>query len=396
VLAKRTDHSLLWKRDQVPRHQGIAREIAPSTKARVSNARAPAGVEGSESHAMNSTPHSEQCAFLDCPSHRSGRIACVVRHSRLHTKRGIRQRRLCKTCGRTFLATTGTIYHRLRHKQETLDRAVAMSAQGVSKTATARSLSVSWSTVDRWLDRAATHMRRFSHEHVAAADPVELQIDEVRASRTNDYKSTWIYSGIEVWSRLWTNFFVGRRTKRSTLLFVRGLRDACCGITAPTLVTSDGFKYYAAAMRKTMSPTCAYVQIDNRYARDRIVRTESRLVLGGLELLEQPRARSEDSKKPNTSYVERLNLFVRRGCCYLHRRTTSTMRSTNKLESMLWILYGYYNFIRPHSSLRFGKVCRTPAMQAGILDRALSFREIFKWRPPPETARSMSVSLEIR
>ena len=345
---------------------------------------------------MKPTPLRELCAFPDCPSHRSGRRARIARHSLLRTKLGVRQRRRCKSCGRTFLATTGTIYHRLRHKQETLDRVVSMAAEGVSKTSTSRALGVSWSTADRWIDRAAAHMQRFSQAHARVPDPVELQVDEIRASRTNDHKSTWIYSGIEVWSRFWTNFFVGRRTKRSTLLFVRGVRDACDAITAPTLVTSDSFKYYTAAMRKTMSPQCAYVQIDNHYARDRILRTESRLVMGSIALLEQARARSEDSKKPNTSYAERLNLFMRRGCAYLHRRTTSTVRATKKLESMLWILHAHYNFVRPHSSLRFGKVCRTPAMQAGIFDRHLTIREILKWRPPPGGTRSNTVSLEIR
>ena len=82
---------------------------------------------------------------------------------------------------------------------------------------------------------------------------------------------------------------------------------------------------YAPAMRKTLSPLCAYVQIDNDYARDRISRTESRLVMGSRDLLERAKARSEDSKKPNTSYAERLNLFMRRACCYLQRRTTSTV-----------------------------------------------------------------------
>jgi len=37
----------------------------------------------------------------------------------------------------------------------------------------------------------------------------------------------------------------------------------------------------------------------------------------------------------------------------------------------------YYNFIRPHSALKFGDETRTPAMQAGLVKNPLSFREIF-------------------
>ena len=37
----------------------------------------------------------------------------------------------------------------------------------------------------------------------------------------------------------------------------------------------------------------------------------------------------------------------------------------------------YYNFIRPHGGLKFGRDTRTPAMQAGPLGRKLTFRDVF-------------------
>ncbi len=37
----------------------------------------------------------------------------------------------------------------------------------------------------------------------------------------------------------------------------------------------------------------------------------------------------------------------------------------------------YYNFVRPHSVLKFGEEIRTPAMQSGLVKKQLSFREIF-------------------
>jgi hypothetical protein len=36
----------------------------------------------------------------------------------------------------------------------------------------------------------------------------------------------------------------------------------------------------------------------------------------------------------------------------------------------------YYNFVRPHKALKFEKIVRTPAMQAGLATKRLSFREI--------------------
>jgi hypothetical protein len=40
----------------------------------------------------------------------------------------------------------------------------------------------------------------------------------------------------------------------------------------------------------------------------------------------------------------------------------------------------YYNFVRPHRALRFGREVRTPAVQAGLTKRRLTFRQIFSSR----------------
>ncbi len=43
----------------------------------------------------------------------------------------------------------------------------------------------------------------------------------------------------------------------------------------------------------------------------------------------------------------------------------------------LELLRCYYNFVRPHRALKFGPEIRTPAMQAGLLSKRLSLREVF-------------------
>jgi len=87
--------------------------------------------------------------------------------------------------------------------------------------------------------------------------------------------------------------------------------------------------------------------------------------------------RSEDSDKLNTAFVERHNLTIRRDCAYLHRRTTAHARCADRLREQLELLRCYYNFIRPHMALKFGRLTKTPAMQAGLVDRRLTFRQVF-------------------
>ncbi len=61
------------------------------------------------------------------------------------------------------------------------------------------------------------------------------------------------------------------------------------------------------------------------------------------------------------------------------------MRRT--LVDQLELFRCYYNFIRTHSSLRFGREVRTPAMQAGLAPRRYTFRDVFG-RSMPGARRS--------
>jgi hypothetical protein len=97
----------------------------------------------------------------------------------------------------------------------------------------------------------------------------------------------------------------------------------------------------------------------------------------GAGRLEQALRNSEDSAKLNTSFVERLNLTIRQGSAYLGRRTICQARWKQCLEDHIELFRCYYNFIRPHRALKFGRELRTPAMQAGLTNRVLRLREVF-------------------
>ena len=84
-----------------------------------------------------------------------------------------------------------------------------------------------------------------------------------------------------------------------------------------------------------------------------------------------------DSTKLNTEFIKRHNLTVRQGSAYLNRRSPCHARKRRCLEDRLELLSCYYNLCRRHSALRFGGKVRTPAMQAGLMARKLSRRDIF-------------------
>jgi hypothetical protein len=58
---------------------------------------------------------------------------------------------------------------------------------------------------------------------------------------------------------------------------------------------------------------------------------------------------------------------------FLSATTASHARDKGHLDGSMALQMCHYNFIRPHMALKFGKVTRTPAMQAGIVSKKLSF-----------------------
>jgi hypothetical protein len=193
----------------------------------------------------------------------------------------------------------------------------------------------------------------------------------------------WIFNGIEVSSRYWVAAQVGRRSRGSTRAFVLQARKACASLSQGILIASDPFPYYERELKRAFGPTCVYVQVQNNYRQDWIVRSEETLVLGTAARAVELSERTEDSKRVTTAFVERLNLFLRRSCSYLPRRTSGRIRNPARLARAVEVIRCGYNYIRPHQSLRFGDVTRTPAMQAGTFSRPLSWREVFAWPVRP-------------
>ena len=255
------------------------------------------------------------------------------------------------------------------------DRVAYLSVEGLNKSAIARVKRIGWNTVHRWVERAAACCRRFNNRKIKSLSISELQADEIRTIVGSKDQPTWVFVMVDVWSRLWPSTIVGKRSYQNTLVLFRDVSGRMNLEIAP-LVTTDGFKFYERVIGRVFGPACVYGQVIKTRRNDRVVKVERRAVIGegGLK---QALLKSEDSVKLNTSFVERLNLTIRQGSAYLGRRTIYQARWKERLEDHIELFRCYYNFIRPHRALKFGRAVRTPAWQAGLTNRALALREIF-------------------
>jgi IS1 family transposase len=258
-----------------------------------------------------------------------------------------------------------TPYYRIQHRRATFDEAAALSIEGLNKSAIARVKQIGWNTVDGWLQRAADSCRRFNDQKTDGIVISELQADEIHTIVQSKEKSIWIFAAIEVWSRLWPSTVVGRRSYRSTVTLFRDISSRST-LERFSLITTDGFAFYAKVIRRIFGPACLYGQVIKTRRNDRIIKVERRELVGAAWRFEQALRVSEDSSKLNTSFIERLNLTIRQGFAYLCRRTICHARWKERLEDHLELFRCYYNFIRPHRALKFGSEVRTPTMQAGL------------------------------
>jgi len=135
------------------------------------------------------------------------------------------------------------------------------------------------------------------------------------------------------------------------------------------LITTDGFKFYERVIGRVFGPACVYGQVIKTRRSDRVVKVERRTVIGAGRLKQALRS-SENSERLNTSFVERMSLTIRQGSAYLGRPTICQARWKERLEDHIELFRCYYNFIRPHGALTFGREIRTPAMQAGLTETA--------------------------
>ncbi len=331
------------------------------------------------------------CPNVECDLTGERNAGNIVRHSFYPRRDGRRRRYRCKACGKTFSANTDTIYQGLHCSRDEFDRVAQLSVEGVNKSAISRVSGRAWSTVARWLALASEAARQINDRMIQGFELKELQADELRTFCGSKKNVTWVFTSLEVWSRLWVATVIGRRSYANTykLLSETARRGR---IVTLVLITTDGFKYYAIVIRRVFGHACVHAQVVKTWCKNRVHTVKLKIVIGSRGQLDRALAESEDSIKLNTAFVERSNLTTRTACAYLARKTSAHARDPECLEDNLELVRCHYNFVRRHRGLRFGSELRTPAMQAGLTTRPLTLREIFL-SATRTSRRSISVTI---
>ena len=182
------------------------------------------------------------CPNTGCPA--SGH--CGKGNIRIHSRTD--KRYLCTPCHKTFSATTGTPFYRLRQERDLFVMVVTLLGYGCPVQAIVAACHLHERAVAAWQTRAAAQAKQV-HEHLVEhpKDLGEAQADELRVKLQGP--SVWVATAIWTSARLFLGGEVSLRRDRwlITRLIKRVRRSA---LEKPLLLVTDGLSTYKRAISR--------------------------------------------------------------------------------------------------------------------------------------------------
>jgi transposase-like protein len=345
-------------------------------------------------------PHTQFCPNLDCSARGQVGQGNICVHSR--TERRYR----CRTCGRTFAATTGTPFFRLKHPTDLVTLVLTLLCHGCPLQAIVAAFGVDERTVAAWQVRAGDHCQRV-HEHLVEQGQVDLghvQADELWVKVVG--RKVWLAMALAVPSRLWLGGVISPH-RDGPLIRRLVERVRACARRLDILVCVDGLSSYVTAFRRAfrlpvrtgrpgrprlvLPDGFLLGQVVKRYTQRCVSAVEQRVVCGTAAAISTVLAATKSGTTINTAYIERLNATFRSCLAPLVRRSRTIARTEGWLTAGMWLVGCAYNFCWCHASLRLAAPAgserrwqeRTPAMAAGLADRPWTMGELLSYQVPP-------------
>jgi transposase-like protein len=314
---------------------------------------------------------------------------------------------ICHECHKTFSATTGTVFYRLRPAAETVRLVVTLLAHGCPVPAMVAALGFDERPSAAWWPRAG---RQGHAVHASLGEPPrdlgQGQADELRVQQQGGM--VWMALAMLVPTRLWLG---GEGSAPRARPRIRRLSERVrrCAAPRPLLCWTAGGRPDLRALRATLRDPGRpgtggrprrrpgrHVRIapgGQRSARRRVVDTERRSVEGTPARVETLQRRSPGAGVSNTADIARLHATFRERVAPLARRGRALARETLTRHEGMCVVGTVDNFCMPHESL--GRAPQTtPALAAGLTDHGWTMQERLsfhvprpRWVPPKQRGR---------
>jgi len=342
------------------------------------------------------------CPNIECPAR--GQVG--KSNIGIHDQK--KKRYICHVCKRTFSASKGTLFYRLRREPKTVLLVIALLVYGCPVQAIVQAFEIDERTVRNWWQRAGVHCQAF-HERLLDQNQLELgqvQADEIKARTQKG--SIWMAMAMMVSTRLWLGGAISPN-RDTTLLQQLAEQVRRMALCRPLLIAVDGLNTYLSVFRDAFRtglprskgqtgrmtlvewPNIAIVQVI-KSKQAGVLNIKRVIIQGQQAMIEQIIQATQGKGMINTAYIERLNATFRQRLACLFRRTRHLARHQMTLQTSMYILGCVYNFCDFHKSLRlrlsvswhgFRWVQRTPALAAHLTDHRWSLQELLTTKTPP-------------
>jgi IS1 family transposase/transposase-like protein len=375
----------------------------------------------------------QPCPNPDCPHYRLMNRGNISAISTYLTQSGKRRIFHCSKCEGTFSETRDTVFFDLRTPEEKVMMALKMLLVKVGLSDIGFVLGVTEETVLMWLERAAQKAHEINMHLLRNLPVTQVQLDEmwsfIRRKHAQQAEADgespdlsedgrqWVWISFAPEFRLILAAFVGPRTFDSAVHLIQLTAAVILGVPC---FFSDGFSAYLSALievyhtLKTFPRTgkpgrpkqplkephadLVYGQVVKKKRQGRLQELVYRVSCGAkrLETL---------GLSISTSLLERLNLTLRHALAPRGRKSWSFCKNRTHMRRRVVLFQVFYNFARPHLSLRLPLSAtapyasgliqpkwyhRTPGMAAGLTDHIWTFRELLTVKFEPIHNQSSS------
>jgi transposase-like protein len=287
---------------------------------------------------------------MDPPATGCPNLACPARgqagkgNIRIHSRKD--ERFLGTECHKTYSATHGPAFSRLRTSAETVTLVITLMAHGCPLQALVIACGFDERTGAHWGARAGVQGQAVQ-EHLVEPprDLGQVQVDAIRVKRQGG--RVWMALALMVRTRVWLAGEV-REPRERALMHRRMARGRRCAAHRAIVCCPDGLCSYVRAMRETLRDpvhmgahgrprlrswrTLCIAQVVKRSAQRHVVDVERRIVEGTPTRVETLRRRSQGDGVINPASIERLHATFRERLASLTRRGRALARRTLTLQ----------------------------------------------------------------
>ena len=284
----------------------------------------------------------------------------------------------CQCCNRKFSARRNTVLYRLKTSSQVVSLILMLLTLGVDISTLEEAYGISESTLRTWLSRSGDHGQKLHQRLLTGLDLVHVQLDDLWAEVKHARHDTWVRVATDVKTKLIPIIQVSDRSQKAAYQVIHELKQ-CLRAGCIPVFSSDGLKSYfygltahfgkweiVAGKRRpvwVLLSALVYGQVVKHQRRRKLVKVERRIMCGDSDIYRGRLKAAGLSGKINSSFIERLNLTIRRSISKLARRTWGLAQYPLELVEHIEWWRAYYHFSRYHESLRV--ISATPLKRRG-------------------------------